>query len=66
MIENTVSHLQNLLFTRVQRETTTLQFNIFNKRKRHISENNAHSRTESLKVKRQKTKSTYFVNNQRL
>ena len=66
MIENTVSHLQNLLFTRVQRETTTLQFNIFNKRKRHINENNARSRTESLKVKRQKTKSTYFVNNQRL
>ena len=61
-----MSHLQNLLFTRVQRETTTLQFNIFNKRKRHINENNARSRTESLKVKRKKTKSTYFVNNQRL
>ena len=66
MTENTVSHLQNLLFTRVQRETTTLQVNIFNKRKRRINENNARSRTESLKVKRQKTKSTYFVNNQRL
>ena len=31
---------QNLLFTRVPRETAALQFGIFNKRKRPIDENN--------------------------
>ena len=40
MIEKTVRHEQNLLFTRVPRETTSLLFDIFNKRKRHIDENN--------------------------
>ena len=46
------------------RLTTAFQLDIFNKRKRHINENNVAK--ESLKSRRQKTKSTYFANNQQL
>ena len=45
-------------------ETTALQLNIFNKRKRHISENDVAK--EGLKRRRQETKSTYLANNQLL
>ena len=56
--------LKALLFTRVPQETTALQLNIFNKRKRHISENDVAK--EGLKRRRQETKSTYLANNQLL
>ena len=43
-----------------------MQLDIFNKRKRHINDNNLAKEGLNLKWRRQKTKSTYFANNQRL
>ena len=59
-------HYQNLLFTCVPHETTALQSDIFNKRKRHIIENNVAKEVLNLKWRRQKMKTTYFANYQRL
>ena len=58
------THWINLLFTCVLQETTALQSDIFKKRKRHINENNVAKEGLILKWRRQKTKSTYFANNQ--
>ena len=54
------------IYSCMLQETTVLQFDIFNKWKWYFDENNVHLCKEGLKWRRQKTKNTYFANNQQL